>query len=78
LPGVVPMAPVDPALISSRPEDLNFTPSVLIELVALVELAKYMAILDKQWTEKKDLTSDGKPLQVVPTINVYASESKTD
>jgi len=42
------------------------------------EGVKYMAILDKQWTEKKDLTSDGKPLQVVPTINVYASESKTD
>ena len=42
------------------------------------ELLKQIAILNGDWTEKKDLMSDGKALQLQPTINVYASEQQAD
>lgn len=41
----------------------------------LREHQKQAAIEVGEWTEKKDLTSDGKALELRPTINVYASES---
>ncbi len=43
-------------------------------LKELRDLEREIAIEVGQWTEKKDVTSDGKPLQLQPTINVYASE----
>lgn len=43
------------------------------------DLLKQIAIETGEWTEKKDVTSDGKPLTPMqPTINVYASEQQPD